>query len=62
MKALHRKMFRDVRASAGQVFAIAMVIAAGIATFIMSLSTLESMSQTRDRYYRDYRLQTSLHR
>lgn len=55
MKALHRKMFRDVRASGGQVFAIAMVIAAGIATFIMSLSTLESMSQTRDRYYRDYR-------
>jgi putative ABC transport system permease protein len=55
MKALNMKMLRDVRASGGQVFAIAMVIAAGIATFIMSLSTLESMMLTRDRYYHDYR-------
>jgi len=32
-----------------------MVIAAGVATFIMSLTTLDALSLTRDTYYRDYR-------
>lgn len=35
--------------------AIALVIASGIATYVMSLSTLDSLLLTRDTYYRDYR-------
>lgn len=35
--------------------AIALVIASGIATYVMSLSTLESLLLTRNTYYRDYR-------
>ena len=39
----------------GQAFAIALVIASGIATFVMSLSTLDSLRLTQSIYYRDYR-------
>lgn len=35
--------------------AIALVIASGIATYVMSLSTLDSLLLTRNTYYRDYR-------
>jgi putative ABC transport system permease protein len=38
----------------GQAMAIALVIASGIATYVMSLSTLDSLLLTRDIYYRDY--------
>jgi len=36
-----------------QALAIAMVIVSGVGIFIMSLSTLDSLTQTRDNYYRD---------
>ena len=39
----------------GQGFAIAFVVAAGVATFIMSLSTLYSLNMTREAYYSEYR-------
>lgn len=39
----------------GQALAIALVIASGIATFVMSLSTLDSLRHTQGTYYRDYR-------
>ncbi len=39
----------------GQALAIALVIASGIATFVMSLSTLDSLRLTQSTYYRDYR-------
>lgn len=39
----------------GQALAIALVIASGIATFVMSLSTLDSLKLTQSTYYRDYR-------
>jgi putative ABC transport system permease protein len=38
-----------------QVLAICLVIAAGVATYIMSISTLEALRQTRAQYYEDYR-------
>ncbi|MEZ5392029.1 MAG: ABC transporter permease [Bryobacterales bacterium] len=37
-----------------QALAIAMVIGSGVATFVMSLSTLDSLRKTRDAFYRDY--------
>ena len=40
MRALDIKLYRDLWALKGQVFAIAMVIAGGTATYIMSSSTL----------------------
>ena len=55
MRALDRKLFRDLWHLRGQVLAIAAVIMGGIATLVMSLSTYESLSLTRDRFYSEYR-------
>ncbi len=54
LSALHRKLLRDLRRTTGQVLAIALVIAAGVSTFILSTSTLDSLSATRTAYYQDY--------
>jgi len=37
-----------------QAFAIAMVIVSGVSIFIMSLSTTDSLYETRENYYRNY--------
>ena len=37
-----------------QALAIAMVIVGGVSIFIMSLSTLDSLYETRESYYRDH--------
>lgn len=55
MLAIHRKLIRDVAHMKGQMVAIVLVIACGIATFVMSLSTLESLTETRATYYDRYR-------
>jgi putative ABC transport system permease protein len=55
MKTINIKLLRDLKASWGQALAILMVISAGVATFIMSLTTLDALTLTRDAYYRDYR-------
>lgn len=54
MKALNRKLGRDLWRMKGQVFAITLVVVSGVATFIMFISTMDSLSLTRDRFYRDY--------
>jgi len=51
MKALDRKLIRDLTAMRGQAFAIAAVIACGIAAFVMALTTLTSLRDTRAGYY-----------
>ena len=38
----------------GQVFAITLVVISGVATFIMFISTIDSLHLTRERFYRDY--------
>ena len=38
----------------GQVFAITLVVMSGMATFIMFISTMDSLNLTRNRFYRDY--------
>lgn len=55
MRAINRKLFRDLWRMKGQVLAITLVIASGVATAIMSISTHDSLSHTRAVFYRDYR-------
>ena len=55
MTAINKKMWRDLWHLRGQALAIGLVIASGVATFVMFLSTLDSMFLTRDSFYRDYR-------
>lgn len=54
MNTLDRKVFRELWLIRSQVLAIAIVIAAGLSTVIMSYSTLESLQQTREHYYQEY--------
>ncbi len=55
MHALDLKLFRDLWHLRGQALAIAAVIAGGVATLVMSLSTYDSLVATRDRFYSEYR-------
>jgi putative ABC transport system permease protein len=55
VRALNHKLWRDLWDMRGMVLAIALVQVGGVATFVMSLSTYDSLLLTRDRYYRDQR-------
>jgi putative ABC transport system permease protein len=55
MRALDRKLLRDLWHLRGQVLAIAAVIMGGVATLVMSLATYDSLLLTRDRFYAEYR-------
>lgn len=55
MSALDRKLGRDLWHLKGQALAIGLVIACGVATFIMFLSTLDSLKLTRQHFYQNYR-------
>lgn len=52
MKAIDKKLWRELWAMRMQALAIAMVIVGGVSIFIMSLSTLDSLYETRENYYR----------
>ena len=54
MRALNLKLLRDLWHVKGQVIAVALVIASGIATLSMALTTLESLQKTSEQYYSDY--------
>ena len=51
MRALERKMIRDLLHMKGQAVAIASVIACGLAVFVGAQSTLWSLKSARDAYY-----------
>jgi putative ABC transport system permease protein len=51
LRALDRKLIRDLWAMKGQSLAIASVIAAGVAMFVMYLSNFDSLQRTRTAYY-----------
>jgi putative ABC transport system permease protein len=53
--ALDRKLLRDLWQMKGQSAAIASVIAAGVAMFVMYLSNFESLQRTRATYYQTAR-------
>lgn len=54
MQSLDRKLIRDLWLIRGQVLAIALVIAAAVATIVLSSGTYRSLELTRDRYYDRY--------
>ncbi len=51
MKALDRKLLRDVRQLWSQALTIALVVASGIGGFITTLSAVDSLELARDRFY-----------
>ena len=51
VKALDRKMLRDLTRLKGQVATIAVVLACGIMALIMLESTVSSLNDSRDAYY-----------
>jgi putative ABC transport system permease protein len=55
LSALDTKLMRDMWRRRGQVLAIALVITSAVATLIMALGALESLSSARAAYYERYR-------
>ncbi|MEZ5934937.1 MAG: FtsX-like permease family protein [Alphaproteobacteria bacterium] len=55
MRPLNKKLLRDLWRLRGQVLAIAMVVASGVAVLVMSLTVLEALSATASAYYDRYR-------
>ncbi len=55
MRALNKKLWRDLWGMRAMVLAIALVQVGGIGTFVMSLTTYDSLVLTRDNYYREQR-------
>ncbi len=53
MKALDRKLLRDLWHMRSQAFTIALVVASGIGSFIALLSTYDSLQWSRQSYYEE---------
>jgi putative ABC transport system permease protein len=54
VNSLARKRLRDLWQLRGQVLAIALVNAVGVAMLVMSMATLHSLQRSRDRYYQEH--------
>ena len=55
LRALDKKLVRDLLQMKGQVLAIALVMACGVAMFIMSMSSQVSLERSMEVYYEGYR-------
>ena len=55
MNALNRKLWRDLWRLRGQAVATALVIASGVAIFVMTLGLIDSLDETRAAYYERFR-------
>jgi putative ABC transport system permease protein len=55
VRPLNRKLLRDLWRLRGQVLAIALVMASGIAVLAMSLTSMEALTETAAAYYDRYR-------
>lgn len=55
MSALDRKLVRDLGHLRGQIISIALVVACGIASFVLMQSTFTSLQGSRAMYYERYR-------
>src|SRR5690606_28931619 len=51
VRSIDLKLMRDLGRMRGQVLAIALVLAAASATFVLSLGVHRSLTETRDAYY-----------
>ncbi len=54
ISSLTLKMLRDLWGMKGQALAIAVVLAGGVATFVMSRSVFQSLVLTQSTFYREY--------
>ncbi|HSH42999.1 MAG TPA: hypothetical protein VK973_12815, partial [Arenicellales bacterium] len=55
MSPLNRKLLRSLWHIRGQVLAIALVMASGVAVLVMSLTNIEALSESAAAYYERYR-------
>ncbi len=55
MTALHRKLWRDLLHLRGQVAAISVVVACGVATVITTRTAYDSLVLSQTSYYTEYR-------
>jgi putative ABC transport system permease protein len=55
MKALDRKLLRDLRSMWSQALTIALVVASGVGGFLTSLSAVDSLAGARDSFYAEGR-------
>ena len=55
MRKLDRKLLRDLAKMKGQAVAIGLVIAAGVATFVMSMCSYKSLDGSKESFYREFR-------
>lgn len=55
MRALDKKLVRDFMRMWAQVLAIALVLAAGVTTMVLSVGAYQSLEETRSAYYERYR-------
>ncbi len=55
MRKLDQKLVRDLGQMKGQVLAIMLVIAAGVATFVMSMCAYNSLAWSQETFYREFR-------
>ena len=53
--AINRKLIRDLLDMRGQGFAVAIIIACGVAIMVMALGTQSSLQLSQDTYYERYR-------
>ncbi len=55
MRTLHRKLLRDLMALKGQAAAIAVVIAGGVMTLIIAVTSLDALTMSKERFYAESR-------
>lgn len=55
MSALHHKLLRDLLQLRGQMIAVALVVACGVASYVAMRSTYMSLLNSQQSYYREYR-------
>jgi len=55
MKALNRKLLRELWRLRGQMLSIAMVVAVGVMTVVALRGTYQTLASSLERYYADYR-------
>ncbi|WP_018938021.1 MULTISPECIES: FtsX-like permease family protein [unclassified Thioalkalivibrio] len=54
MRALNRKILRDLGHLKGQAAAIALVIASGVMTLVIAVTSLDALTITKERFYSEY--------
>jgi len=56
MRTLDRKLLRNLRSMRGQLMAVVLIIACGVASFVTVLTAYRGLKSTRDAYYARYRM------